>query len=1002
MSNRPSIIKTLSKVIASSLLNSPAGVVSSAIDFIFDRLGANEPSLKEKTGKLVEGIADTIGSIPEMITMNEKIDAILVNMQDLFEHCGLSCSDLMYCRLDPQRATKAFLDRGEKFLKDFDGDEKAFCERLVMEVYSHIITSADFLVDLESAFRRVVLEKLSKLDTLPADVARAVRDQAGAAVLTIPLQRWRSDLHPPSALLRAEYSVVPLHSRDQLLNDLIQWCQGEPSLSVYLLTGSGGMGKTRLLMELCRRCSAKGWRSGFLSKEAARLPESAIDSVLQCKKPVLIVMDYAETRQDQVLTVIRRAIPAASCNRIRIILASRSSGEWWDNLKRCGDAGDVLRGHCTGLHTLSPLAVSINERNGTFALALEAFLKARNCSIQDQVIPKLEGNHFNAVLFIHIAALAASEGEQINDASELLDYIVDRECRFWDEGINAMGLPGELKGRAVSQAAIFVTLCGEINSESEAEKILGQVPLLSDQTKALRSKIAELLQRLYPSQVRISGVTPDIIGEHLVAQELKKGLELPDIIMEMDDTYIRNTLTILTRLAQRDRVGEEFLRDLLENHYKRAAHIALKVALETGEPLGKILTEVLKKHPDPELAFGIEKDIPGQTLIMRELALHITEICCNDMQQRTNSETEAIRKDLACLLNNLAKRLSDMGKPEKAIDAIKKAVEMFRSLEQSYPNTYNPYIAASLSTMARMLSNMKKPKEALSANQEALEIHRVLVQSNPDQFRPYLAGSLNNLANSLLDMGKHEEALTAIRESVEIRRVLAQSNPDQFRPYIASSLNNQANILSAVGKCEEALGNVEEAVEIYRELAQSHPDAFSLILTSSLNNLANRLSEMGKLEKALGVIKEAVEFYRASAQQNPNVFKPDIACALNNQANILSKMRKFDEALKTIQEAVEIHRELARSQPEIFRPLLARSLNNRVIILFNIGKPDEAIATIKEVAEIINTTGICENVNLTNDNRSIETSKTTKKKKCRRNEPCPCESGKKYKKCCGR
>ena len=78
----------------------------------------------------------------------------------------------------------------------------------------------------------------------------------------------------PAALLNARHQEVPFHGRKEVLDALRRWCEGEERVRARLIHAEGGMGKTRLAIELCKQMRAAGWRAGFL-REDARLADVA-------------------------------------------------------------------------------------------------------------------------------------------------------------------------------------------------------------------------------------------------------------------------------------------------------------------------------------------------------------------------------------------------------------------------------------------------------------------------------------------------------------------------------------------------------------------------------------------------------------------------------------------------------------------------------------------------------------------------------------------------------
>jgi tetratricopeptide (TPR) repeat protein len=77
-----------------------------------------------------------------------------------------------------------------------------------------------------------------------------------------------------------------------------------------------------------------------------------------------------------------------------------------------------------------------------------------------------------------------------------------------------------------------------------------------------------------------------------------------------------------------------------------------------------------------------------------------------------------------------------------------------------------PQLAISLSNLGQHLSNLDRHEEALTATQEAVDIYRSLVQTRPDTFLPDLTTSLGALGKVLTAAGHHEDAATALREGL--------------------------------------------------------------------------------------------------------------------------------------------------------------------------------------------------------------------------------------------
>ena len=595
---------------------------------------------------------------------------------------------------------------------------------------------------------------------------------------------------------------------------------------------------------------------------------------------------------------------------------------------------------------MPPLAVEPSE---SFSRAKEAFAGTLTVSDADVAPPDLGAKHFQTVLFTHIAALAAVKGERIEKAIALLDYVVGRERDFWAKWVRTKRLPTTLEP-AIGQAATLATLSGGAAERGEARKIIKRAPLLDGESPNVLDGVALLLHDLYPGERWLEGIRPDVLGEHLVAQELGKDASLLDVAVgeDLEESQVSHALTVLTRLAGRQPEQARWLDQAFRHHLDRLAEPAMAVAVETGDPIGVVLAKAIADRPNAARAEKLTKQLPEQTVALRELAFVVISQFVAALRAIPDPKPLQVQTDLAGYSNNLANRLSDLGRYEESLAAIDVAVGAFRALADARPGEFRHHLAMSLNSLANRLSELGRREEALAAAQEAAAIYRALAEARPDAFRPDLATSVNNLGNVLSALGRREEALAAAEEAVEIRRALAEARPDAFRPDLATSVNNLGNVLSALGRREEALAAAEEAAAIYRALAEARPDAFRPDLAMSVNNLASFLSELGRREEALAAAEEAVEIRRALAEARPDAFRPDLAASVNNLAGFLSDIGRREEALAAAEEAAAIYRALAEARPDAFRPDLVSALGTITNCYSALGRNDEALRTIEE------------------------------------------------------
>ena len=147
---------------------------------------------------------------------------------------------------------------------------------------------------------------------------------------------------------------IELVGRETELDDLRAWLRKESAISVRVLTGSAGYGKTRLALELIEEMAPQGWCAGFLTR--AELKRFRVQHDLAgwgWNAPILAVVDYASAsardlhawlKELEDHTVWEDADPR---NRypLRLLLlerqAERGNG-WWAEVFGLGDDAVVL------------------------------------------------------------------------------------------------------------------------------------------------------------------------------------------------------------------------------------------------------------------------------------------------------------------------------------------------------------------------------------------------------------------------------------------------------------------------------------------------------------------------------------------------------------------------------------------------------------------------------------------------------------------------------------
>ena len=359
----------------------------------------------------------------------------------------------------------------------------------------------------------------------------------------------------PAGLLDPRRGLVSFAGRERELAELLAWCEDDKPRGVRLVTGPGGVGKTRLTEEVRARLDPDRWR-------CVPVGDGEDASALEIARrgwwaaPVLLVVDYAETRNG--LPDLLRAV-AADAGRVRVLLLARSKGEWWERLVAGEPAVRELLAAAGGNEPLAE-AVSGELSNADLVrVAVPAFADALGVEAPSPVVVEV-GPGAVRMLDLHAAALVAvlqSSGSQepVNvSVADVLDVLLGHEERFWQGTAQRLGLLDGTAGLAVMTLRQIVAagvLLGA-GSLDQAVELLERVP-----GAVSSANVARWLRDLYPPASKASesggggwlgSLHPDRLAERLVVRQLTSSAELADrCLTGLDERQVLRAMTILGR-----------------------------------------------------------------------------------------------------------------------------------------------------------------------------------------------------------------------------------------------------------------------------------------------------------------------------------------------------------------------------------------------------------------------------------------------------------------------
>ena len=295
------------------------------------------------------------------------------------------------------------------------------------------------------------------------------------------LRRVASDPNTGKAreidVIRPYTRSIDMVGRQRQMNILCKWVNTTPPVSVMVMTGDTGIGKTRLALELVEKMAQDGWRSGFLTRaDLKRFIGQHNLADWGWNAPVLAVVDYASAST----RVLHEWLKELSRNRLleddeaeglpplRLLLLERQANSetgWWSEVLGVGSEKGALE---QIVDRESPIVLGrladAAERRAVLTSTLERLGGSANMlavtgdSGFDRRLERLTWGGVPLMLMMTAAAVAATGLRQViaMGANKLAISVAEMELERIRKVVEGAGLAVELRPMVNHLTAVVI------------------------------------------------------------------------------------------------------------------------------------------------------------------------------------------------------------------------------------------------------------------------------------------------------------------------------------------------------------------------------------------------------------------------------------------------------------------------------------------------------------------------------------------------------------------
>ncbi|MGW3788171.1 hypothetical protein ACWD5Z_26565 [Micromonospora chokoriensis] len=744
---------------------------------------------------------------------------------------------------------------------------------------------------------------------------KAYRVGSAGAVLR-PASMVLPNRYPEAWLLDSRYAVVDFVDGGDELPRLVAWAKSPERFSIGVLTGNGGMGKSRTASQLSCILNGEGWDAGYLNVENdGSWREVASDH------PLLIAVDYASRYTQSVAKLIARLAESESNDRVRLLLLERRKGAWWDSLNR---QTRRYAEHLTEIQeslNSSDLTPAVTSQH--VAAAIAAFSKAMG--VQAVGPDKVPVSGLTTPLLIHISALLTLRADDGGEAmrlgvsrQSLLQALLDREIVRWEAALPEH----RLDHLHSTQAHQLVAIASLLTPTKEAlAELLGRLPTLCAPGDV--PKVVEWLADMFGADGNtLLPLGPDLIIEQLLEtctnlDSLASNLFIKEVTEPWQRARVLHLLALSGQIGMKSKA---VLTTVLADHLQELVEVTVR---ENDSDAASVLLASLTSCEEGSLSLAraAAKAIPAvpkDEEQFAEILARLFVLAISRSRRRAGIGVRDVPRvvlevskhedfsELGEMLGSYAQTLGMLSRWGSALAAALEATGIFEALSEvtgSY--SYRRQYAVNLSHAGKYFRNLDMHEYSIKAGTRATEIWRGIASECPGE-REDLAISLTNLSDANCTAGNAAEAVDLSDEAIKLLRAELKAGRETTKRHLIRALSEAAHHNLEAGKAKRADQLIEEAAHFQGLVLGAESDEHDLDQVGFLNGIkANVLLKKGDASGArvyAEISAQAYSVYAGRFQPNFYYFRGSLELLLKvldslGEAKEADEMRSLAAAL---------------------------------------------------------------------------------------------------------